>query len=64
MFTFTTSPSQDCVRVDLLEDSSLEGTHAFSLELSATSDPMVPVDSSGINITIMDANSGSEMHVK
>ena len=57
LFTFTTSPSQDCVDIELLEDSSIEGCHSFSVSLVEPEEPAF--STSGItDILIEDTNDG------
>ena len=57
LFTFESSPSQDCVEVDLLEDSCVEGQHSFTVSLEEPEQPSFAT--AGLtNILIIDANDG------
>ena len=57
LFTFESSPSQDCVEVDLLEDSCVEGLHSFTVSLEEPEQPSFAT--AGLtDILIIDANDG------
>lgn len=53
-FSFSESPGQDCVTVNLLADFSVEGDHRFDVELNS-SKPSIST-SGTTNITIQDTN--------
>ena len=58
LFTFEFSPSQDCVEVDLLEDSCVEGQHSFTVSLEESEQPSFTT--AGItDILIIDSNDGN-----
>lgn len=57
LFTFESSPSQDCVDIALLEDSSIEGQHSFTVSLEEPEQPSF--STTGLTeILIIDANDG------
>ena len=57
-FNFTSIPSQDCVTVDLLSDSSLEGRHSFTVSLDVPEYPTI--NTTGLtDILIEDTNGRS-----
>ena len=57
-FNFISIPSQDCVTVDLLSDSSLEGCHSFTVSLNVPEYPTI--NTTGLtDILIEDTNGRS-----
>lgn len=59
-FNFTSIPSRDCVDVDLLSDSSLEGCHGFTVSLNVPDYPSITT--TGLtDILIEDTNGRSCM---
>lgn len=53
MLTFNSSQINDCVNVDLLNDSSIEGCHSFTVILDA----LPPINVAGLtDIVIADEN--------